>query len=134
MRPRWASKPRPPDYASGALLSELPGPTSPLPAITYPGDCCYKHCAKFQLKNSDFNGNNNKCLSIVFQTITIELLFDKQCSNNAEMPIVLLLLFDKQCSNKFYYCLTNNVQTSLFVVLLLFHKQCSNTNCSIVIV
>ena len=26
---------------SGALPSELPGPTSPLPAITCPGDCCF---------------------------------------------------------------------------------------------
>ena len=40
MRPRRALNPRPPDYMSGALPSELPGPTSPLPAITCPGDCC----------------------------------------------------------------------------------------------
>ena len=39
MRPRRALNPRPPDYMSGALPSELPGPTSPLPAITCPGDC-----------------------------------------------------------------------------------------------
>ena len=38
MRPRRALNPRPPDYMSGALPSELPGPTSPLPAITCPGD------------------------------------------------------------------------------------------------
>ena len=38
MRPRWALNPRPPDYMSGALPSELPGPTSPLPAITCPGE------------------------------------------------------------------------------------------------